>query len=148
MDEYWRGGKGKVAPYKTSHTRIPLPIKETVELLSQVWKRALSAGRDTESLLAQIQECTRKWVVDEENPVTGKDETGQHLEVDKLKAEIDILKQSLAAKETELELFKTMTQDKKAIACDLVSEYLNGKGMPKTRNWVEMNRFIEWLSQP
>lgn len=110
MDEYWRGGKGKVAPYKTSHTRIPLPIKETVELLSQVWKRALSAGRDTESLLAQIQECTRKWVVDEENPVTGKDETGQHLEVDKLKAEIDILKQSLAAKETEIELLKNFTR--------------------------------------
>lgn len=113
MTEYWKGGKAKKAPYETSHSRIPLPIKDTVELLSQVWKRALSAGRDTDSLIAEIQECIRKWVTQEENPVTGKDETGQHLEVDKLKAKIDVLNQSLAAKETELQLFRTMTSAKR-----------------------------------
>lgn len=148
MTEYWKGGKAKKAPYETTHTRIPAPVKPITEMLSREWKRALANGRDTESLLVECMECIHKWVYPQEKSLTGKPEKKQALEVDQLRAEIDILKQSLAAKETELELFKTMTQDKKAIACDLVSEYLNGKGMPKTRNWVEMNRFIEWLSQP
>ena len=34
----WRGGRGVKAPYETTHVRIPMPIKERVEELSQAFK--------------------------------------------------------------------------------------------------------------
>lgn len=34
----WKGGRGVKAPYKTTHVRIPVDIKEKVEFLSQHYK--------------------------------------------------------------------------------------------------------------
>lgn len=34
----WRGGRGVKAPYESTHVRIPLPIKDKVELLSKAYK--------------------------------------------------------------------------------------------------------------
>jgi phage tail tape-measure protein len=34
----WRGGRGVKAPYESTHVRIPLPIKDKVEALSQAYK--------------------------------------------------------------------------------------------------------------
>ncbi len=78
---------------------------------------------------------------------TIEQDTSQTVEIDNLKAEIHILRESLAAKELELELFRTM-QTKQSIASGLIDEYLAKKGesqMPNTRNWVEMSRFRDWL---
>lgn len=34
----WRGGRGVKAPYESTHVRIPVPIKDKVEQLSQAYK--------------------------------------------------------------------------------------------------------------
>jgi hypothetical protein len=34
----WRGGRGVKAPYESTHVRIPLPIKDRVEILSKAYK--------------------------------------------------------------------------------------------------------------
>jgi phage tail tape-measure protein len=34
----WRGGRGVKAPYESTHVRIPVPIKDKVEALSQAYK--------------------------------------------------------------------------------------------------------------
>ena len=35
----WKGGRGAKAPYETTHVRIPTPIKERVEELSEAFKQ-------------------------------------------------------------------------------------------------------------
>lgn len=34
----WKGGRGVKAPYESTHVRIPVPIKDKVEALSQAYK--------------------------------------------------------------------------------------------------------------
>lgn len=52
----WRGGRGVKAPYETTHVRIPLPIKEQVEALSQAFKEGnLEESSDELSLDAAIE---------------------------------------------------------------------------------------------
>jgi hypothetical protein len=103
--EPWLGGRAKKAEYDTKTVRVPLACKEAVEALAIQWKRLFVADKDTTQLVKSVEDVIAQSVPGTETiPVTDN-----KLEVDNLKAEIDILKQSLAAKETELELFKTMS---------------------------------------
>ena len=42
-----KGGRGKKAPYETTHIRIPTPIKEEVESLIERWKLDKEMGTNT-----------------------------------------------------------------------------------------------------
>lgn len=46
MKDFVKGGRGKVAPYKTQHYRIPLPIKPVVELLANAYRQTLGSLND------------------------------------------------------------------------------------------------------
>lgn len=47
MSNPGKGGRGKVAPYSTTHYRIPEPLKATVERLTSAY-RILVSSEDTE----------------------------------------------------------------------------------------------------
>lgn len=40
MAVIWKGGRGNRAPYRTTHLRIPDPIKGQVQALVNDWKRS------------------------------------------------------------------------------------------------------------
>lgn len=44
MIEPWKGGKGKKAPYETTHQRIPQPIHRAVQMFSDRFKQLVAAG--------------------------------------------------------------------------------------------------------
>ncbi len=56
-----KGGRGKTAPYETTHVRVPLPIKDQVTALIEQWHNSHGSTQDD-------RETT---VTD--NPLTGKE---------------------------------------------------------------------------
>lgn len=46
--EYTKGGRGKKAPYATTHLRVPVPIKDRVQALIERFKETLDPNVDTE----------------------------------------------------------------------------------------------------
>jgi len=48
--KFTKGGRGKVAPYQTTHHRIPLKISSYVKLLSDAYKEAVELGQEKEFL--------------------------------------------------------------------------------------------------
>jgi len=53
MDDIAKGGRGKKAPYKTTHFRIPEPIKPVVEQLVIAYRKSLDG--DPDELLRRVQ---------------------------------------------------------------------------------------------
>lgn len=53
-----KGGRGKRAPYKTIHYRIPSPIKPVVEMLATTYRMLIGseADPDGEKLLTQVKD--------------------------------------------------------------------------------------------
>ncbi len=51
-----KGGRGKKAPYKTVHYRIPEPIKPTVEILAEQYRQLMLAelGTEAEKMLERV----------------------------------------------------------------------------------------------
>ena len=41
-----KGGRGKIAPYKTTHMRVPVPLKERVSKLIEEYRDGLSQTDD------------------------------------------------------------------------------------------------------
>jgi hypothetical protein len=58
------GGRGKVAPYRTTHLRIPIPIKEDVEKLIEDYRKKVIDGIEPENdglmSLAAVIELSKK----------------------------------------------------------------------------------------
>jgi hypothetical protein len=48
-----RGGRGKKAPYQTTHVRIPCEIEEYVYFLSNKYKEAIEQGKE-QSFLTKL----------------------------------------------------------------------------------------------
>ena len=70
-------GRGKVAPYITTHYRIPLPIKPTVEILANKYRELVHLfenPEDPELIAAVIATLTR------ESPLEIKQETINEVE--------------------------------------------------------------------
>lgn len=60
MSSPGKGGRGKVAPYKTTHYRIPEPIKESVERFAMAY-RILSFDGDSQgcrNLIKSVDDAT------------------------------------------------------------------------------------------
>jgi hypothetical protein len=71
MPEY-KGGRGKKAPYQTSHYRIPQPIKPTVEMLAEQYRELIAAElmAEAEEMLERVQGTISGNVSDEDKPGT------------------------------------------------------------------------------
>jgi hypothetical protein len=59
--QFEKGGKGKKAPYQSTHARIPDPTKEAIAVLVREWKLALEQGKDAEALLVEVLEAVYRW---------------------------------------------------------------------------------------
>jgi hypothetical protein len=129
-----KGGKGKKAPYETQHYRIPVPIRPVVEQLANAYKRLVANGTDTENLLNgtwraitegyypgdkkdHLQERVTEldnanWEMQKQ--LTTIDEIAQkrQRQITELEAENQRLREALATKQTEVELFKNCTTAK------------------------------------
>lgn len=46
-----KGGRYKVAPYETTHARIPVAIKDYVSFVSNSYKQAIETGVETEFMI-------------------------------------------------------------------------------------------------
>lgn len=60
MTEPWKGGKGKKAPYETTHQRIPQPIHRAVQMFSDRYKQLIAGGvTDTtgEKLIRRVEDA-------------------------------------------------------------------------------------------
>ncbi len=57
MSDPSRGGRGKKAPYSTTHYRIPDPIKPVVEMLANAYKRLTANDQDTQLLLTKVEDA-------------------------------------------------------------------------------------------
>ncbi len=53
------GGRGKKAPYETTHIRVPVPIKEDVERLIEEYRQKLLTGNTLkkDNLLTSLSEA-------------------------------------------------------------------------------------------
>lgn len=73
MIDYSKGGRGKIAPYQTSHCRVPLDIKPLCEQLSIVYKRFLSFNSPEliNKFIRTIQESISEASYPEHKPVNG-----------------------------------------------------------------------------
>jgi hypothetical protein len=72
MSEYTKGGRGKKAPYKTVHYRIPQPIKPTVETIAERYRELVTAESsvEAEEMLERVQTSIVGDVLDENKPDT------------------------------------------------------------------------------
>lgn len=105
MTEFTKGGRGKAAPYDTTHHRIPEPCKNTVKTVCDTWKHLLSDDENGESkaqkLLTDIENVTTMHYIQEfEQPVNGyvyKLATATENTQDKLSNELlDLLNSAIA----------------------------------------------------
>jgi hypothetical protein len=46
QDENTKGGRGKVAPYTTTHLRVPQPLKDKLQVLIIWYKKAVNENND------------------------------------------------------------------------------------------------------
>lgn len=72
MTEYFKGGRGRKAPYQTIHYRIPEPIKPTVEMLAEQYRELVSAESTskTEEMLERVQANIAGNMPDKDKPDT------------------------------------------------------------------------------
>ena len=52
--EYTKGGRGKKAPYRTTHCRVPEPCKPIIDELVARYKSVVDDSEATESLLSSV----------------------------------------------------------------------------------------------
>ena len=65
-----RGGRGHVAPYETTHARIPVAIKSYVNFVSDSFKQSVEDGTDGNFVLtleSTIENITTNKAVNENN---------------------------------------------------------------------------------
>lgn len=65
-----RGGRGHVAPYETTHARIPVAIKPYVNFISDTFKQSVEDGNDDNFVLtleATMENITMNKGVNENN---------------------------------------------------------------------------------
>lgn len=65
-----RGGRGHVAPYETTHARIPVAIKPYVNFVSDSFKKSVEDGTDGNFVLtleATMENITMNKAVNENN---------------------------------------------------------------------------------
>jgi hypothetical protein len=65
-----RGGRGHVAPYETTHARIPVAIKPYIEFVSNSYKQSVEDGTDGNFVLtldAPVESITTNKAVNENN---------------------------------------------------------------------------------
>ncbi len=86
MSNPGKGGRGKVAPYSTTHYRIPEPLKATVERLTSAY-RILVGSNDAEA-------CKR-FVNSVDNAITNLGESQQNIK--ELEAELIAAKKEIKA---------------------------------------------------
>jgi hypothetical protein len=53
-----RGGRGKAAPYETTHVRVPLPIKDEVTALIEKWHNSQGPTQDSRELASDCNPLT------------------------------------------------------------------------------------------
>jgi hypothetical protein len=68
MDTIAKGGRGKRAPYISTHHRIPEPIKPVVEQLADAYRSVLDEGSDPDELLERVKAAI---ATTPEKPVNG-----------------------------------------------------------------------------
>ncbi len=66
MSNPGKGGRGRNAPYTTTHYRIPTPIKETVEQLAAIYR--IHAGREDENECKALIIRVQNAIANVENP--------------------------------------------------------------------------------
>jgi hypothetical protein len=71
MIDYTKGGRGKSAPYATSHVRVPLVLKPLVETISSTYKRLLSLNnlKLTDKFIRTIEDVITKTNQQQSKPV-------------------------------------------------------------------------------
>lgn len=98
MSNPGKGGRGKLAPYKTIHYRIPEPIKSTVERLAAAY-RTLAGTRswdECSKLLGKVESVICNDDNDEKRQLTAYDEI-----VENLQNELAISKEKIEQLESE-----------------------------------------------
>lgn len=72
MIDFTKGGRGKTAPYQTTHCRIPEPIKHLVDQISTAYKKLLeknSTDSQGKQLIEEIQAVIDQVTYQENNLV-------------------------------------------------------------------------------
>ncbi len=109
MSEVAKGGKGKRAPYATTHYRIPEPLKVLVSDLARVFRRHIDDGLSVEEatnlvseLLIPVTKFKSKTVL---IPVT---------KYEKMMAELEVLRRKCDEQAQELERQKAAREKEPA----------------------------------
>lgn len=70
IPEFTRGGRGKQAPYQTTHIRLPVDLKPYLEKVVNEYKIAVDSGKQKEFII-DLYNPTAKYV-NEFNRITNK----------------------------------------------------------------------------
>jgi hypothetical protein len=89
----FKGGRGKKAPYKTGHYRIPQPIKPTVEMLADQYRELVANDSQVEAsaMLERVNEA----IVDNQKI---ENKPGSNFSKADLEQVVDILQEALKLK--------------------------------------------------
>jgi chromosome segregation ATPase len=84
-----KGGRGKKAPYQSTHCRIPEPIKKTVEDFAASYREFVANERDAQPLLDAVQLAIDASVEPESKAGTKHREKALRLQLEKVTADRD-----------------------------------------------------------
>ena len=123
MSDVTKGGRGKKAPYETTHCRIPLPLKPIVEQLANAYKGIAGFGWVEFQWLKGVEEAIAKaaYPASEDKPVNKNEESAKPVN-----------------KNAE-ELVQRYLE-----SCGLTEIPLDEKGRPKAR-YDQLAKFKYWL---
>lgn len=66
-----KGGRGKKAPYETTHARVPKPLKPLIDKLTGRYRELVEKAQKTEDLVDSVASC-----IDNDKPVNNLSEQG------------------------------------------------------------------------
>jgi ATP-dependent Lon protease len=123
LKPYRHGGKGKTAPYKTTHVRVPIEIKN------------------------KVQEFVKNWHVNKFSHQYSPKNSEIKEELGELKTELDKALYSNNALRAEIKELKTNNKNKSEIK-EKIDEYLhlNNPNWNSPRN-SGLKKFINWLTE-
>ena len=142
MSDYSKGGRGKQAPYQSTHSRVPIPLKPLVEQFTEGYRQVVGTSHE-KGYLEGVQKAIAKHSYPQDKP---QKETLELVEDLQAKHEDMVRKFGECRQQLAEERLTRYGLEEKLEALQAVVADYQQNSKP-TRNWTEANRLIAALKQ-